>query len=271
MVPGLLGARETDPLRLRTTGQVKSAPVQQICCAGLDPGPQGGTMHHNPFLLAVALVSCVIACAGNAQAPAPGGDALPAVAGSVSVPEGNGAPVITDGIFSPGEWDDATSVVTGQNVELRVKEYRGVVFIGVRGLESTDVGPSELFLAVPGGPIHVFHVSYQLGEAMLSPSGERPPFRFGLTTDWYANEFRRDMAESARLEKEGKNPMEIIRATSYPSDGIEFAIRRSKLPGQVWLLRTGVSALVGDQPTMLAYPVAAAETTTAGWLALKFN
>jgi hypothetical protein len=25
----------------------------------------------------------------------------------VAVPEGDGAPVLTDGIFSPGEWDDA--------------------------------------------------------------------------------------------------------------------------------------------------------------------
>jgi hypothetical protein len=49
------------------------------------------------------------------------------------VPQGNGAPVITDGLFSQGEWDDALRIPLGETVALHLKEYRGVVFIGVRG------------------------------------------------------------------------------------------------------------------------------------------
>lgn len=197
--------------------------------------------------------------------------AKPAVTGAVAVPVGNGAPVITDGIFSPGEWDDALRMELNEAVTLHLKEYRGVVFIGVRGQGTAGIGPSNLFLAVPGGPIEKLHVSAQLSENVLPATGAEPSARFGLTTDWYANELRRDMVESARLEKEGKSPIDVIRATSYPSDGIEFAIRRSKFPGQRWLMRLLASAIIGDKPGMLAYPTAAAEKTTEGWLELRFK
>jgi hypothetical protein len=195
----------------------------------------------------------------------------PVVSSPVTVPEGNGAPVITDGIFSSGEWDDALQIPISETVTLYIKNYRGVAFIGVRGQGSAGIGPSELFLAIPGSPIQKLHVSAQLSESVLPAAGAEPRARFGLTTDWYANELRRDMEESARLEKEGKSPIEIIRATSYPSDGIEFAVRRTKFPGQRWLMRLWASAIVGDKPGMLTYPPGAAEKTTEGWLELKFN
>ncbi len=114
-------------------------------------------------------------------------------------------------------------------------------------------------------------MSAQLGEIVLPPTGTEPPFRFGLTPDWYANELRRDVAEAERLEKESKTPFEIINASSYPSDGIEFAIRRSKFPSLRWLMRLWASAFVGGKPGMLIYPPAAPERTTDGWLELRFK
>jgi hypothetical protein len=189
----------------------------------------------------------------------------------VLVPEGNGVPVITDGLFGPGEWDDALRIALNETVELRLKQYRQVVFLGLRGLGSTSIGPSDLFLTVPGGSIHQLHVSAQLGEIVLPASGVNPPFRFGLTPDWYANEFRRGMKESERLEKAGKTPVEIIRATSFPSDGIEFAIRQSKFPASKWLLRLQTSFFAGDKPGGLVYPPSTEERKTDGWLVLRFQ
>jgi len=189
----------------------------------------------------------------------------------IAVPEGNGVPVITDGIFSPGEWDDAHRLALTPSVQLYVKQYRGVVFIGVRGSGQGGIGPSDLFLATPGGPIHQLHVSAQLGQKVLPATGDAPPFRFGYTSDWYANEQRRDMQEAERLQKEGKNPIEIMMANSYPSDGIEFAIRRSKLPGMRWLMRLGASALEGGKPGMLVHPAGTTERATDGWQALRFD
>jgi hypothetical protein len=187
----------------------------------------------------------------------------------VEVPEGDGAPVITDGLFSPGEWDDALAIPLAETVTLHLKHCRGVVFIGVRG--QGGIGPSDLSLAAPGGEVWRLHVSAQLAESVLPAAGPAPALRFGLTTGWYANELRRDVEEGARLQKEGLDPIAIMRATSYPSDGIEFAIRRAKVPGGRWLLRLWASAMVGDKPGMLAYPPEAAERSTDRWQELRFE
>jgi hypothetical protein len=195
----------------------------------------------------------------------------PSHSSPLTVPPGNGAPVITDGIFSHEEWDDALRIVLNEAAALYLKEYRGVVFIGVRGRGAGGIGPSDLFLTTPGGPIQRLHVSAQLSENTVPDTDAEPPVRFGLTTEWYANELRRDMELSARLEKEGKSPIDIIRATSYPSDGIEFAIRRSKFPGERWFMRLVASAIVAGKPGMLTYPESAAEKTTQGWLELRLK
>jgi hypothetical protein len=210
----------------------------------------------------VVLAASVLGVVGAWGGPAPA---------EIAVPEGNGVPVITDGIFSPGEWDDAHRLALTPSVQLLVKQYRGVVFIGVRGSGQGAIGPSALFLAVPGGPVHQLHVSAQLGEIVLPATGDAPPFRFGYTPDWYANEQRRDMEEAERLTKEGKDPIQIMIATAYPADGIEFAIRRSKLAGDRWLLRLWASAMDGERAGMLTWPAGTAERSTAGWAELKLN
>ncbi|RPJ84864.1 MAG: hypothetical protein EHM18_11380 [Acidobacteria bacterium] len=217
---------------------------------------------------AVAVTACLQGAAKNtSDTPKPAGTS------PVMVPEGDGAPVVTDGIFTAGEWDDAVPIPLREGAELRLKQYRGVVYVGVRSMNknAVEIGPSELFLAEPGGPIHRFHVSAQLSEVVLPPTGPVPASRFGFTVDWYANELRRDEEEAKRFQKEGKSPIEIIRATSYPSDGIEFAIRRSKFPGGRWLMRLWVSAFVDNQPGMFTYPPAAVERSTDGWVELQLK
>ena len=194
-----------------------------------------------------------------------------AAPGPVVVPRGDGAPVVTDGMFTAGEWDDAATVVVNDGVTLHVKEYRGVVFIGVRGAQGNGIGPSDLMLAGSDGAIRQLHRSYALAEAIVPPEGPMPKLRLGFTSDWYANEMRRDEEERARLQKEGKDPLTIMRATDYPADGMEFAIRRSKIPGQVWRLRLWASAFSGGKPGMVTYPADAAERTTDGWLELRLQ
>jgi hypothetical protein len=229
-----------------------------------------GMAGHSADGVVIAGGSARVARAWHAEAPPVPSGGSPA-SSPVRVPEGDGTPVITDGIFSPGEWNDALQIALNEAVTLHLKQFRGVFFIGVRGKGEAGIGPSDLLLAVPGGPIQKLHVSAQLFECVLPATGPEPSPRFGLTTDWYANEQRRDMAEAARLEKEGKRPMEILRATGYPSDGIEFAIRHSKLPGDRWLMRLWASAIVEGKPGMLAYPTGTAERTTEGWLELSFR
>ncbi len=187
----------------------------------------------------------------------------------VSVPAGRCVPVVTDGLFTAGEWDDAARVAVADGVTLLVKAQGGVVFIGVRSQVQAGIGPSELFLAAPSGPVQRLHVSAQLAETVLPAAGEAPPYRFGLTTGWYANELRRDEALAASLMKEGRPPIEKLMATAYPSDGIELAVRREKIAGAVWLLRLAVSAVSAGRPGMVVYPPDTAERATAGWLELR--
>lgn len=183
-------------------------------------------------------------------------------------PEGS-APVITDGTFSPGEWDDALRVPVGNSVGLYVKRWRDVVFLGVRGESGAAIGPTELGLAVPGGPPLKLHVSAQLSENVLPQTGGEPPVRWGFTSGWYANEQRWDEAARDRMLKEGQTPNDIVRAVSYPSDGIEFAIRRSKLEGDRWRLRLYASATDGERHGMLTWPPGTEERNTSGWAELR--
>jgi hypothetical protein len=190
----------------------------------------------------------------------------------VAVPRGDGAPVITDGIFTAGEWDDALKIVVNDGVTLYLKEHRGVVFVGVRGRQGSGIGPSELSLAGSDGVIRSLHVSFALAEVVVPPDGPKPKLRLGFTSEWYANELRRDEEEFTRLQKQGgSDPLSIMKATSYPSDGLEFAIRRSKIPGQVWRLRLWASAFSDGKPGMVTYPPAAAERVADGWLEFRLQ
>ncbi len=191
--------------------------------------------------------------------------------------------MVTDGAFTPGEWDDVLKLAVADGVTLYLKEYRGVVFVGIRGAN----GPSDLYLAAPGGPIEQLHVSAALVQVQVPTTGPGPKWRLGFTTDWYANEQRRDEEAFARMQKEGRDPREIMRATSYPFEGIEFAIRRSKIPGPVWLMRFGASALIGGREGAVEYPPpvlivldgppgsgpgpSRPSLTTSGWLELRFD
>jgi len=145
-----------------------------------------------------------------------------------------------------------------------------VVFIGVRGQGQAGIGPSELSLAAPGGPIQKMHVSAQLAEALLPATGAEaaPPLRphGRLVRERAAAD--EDLA--ARLMKEGKSPIEVITASSYPSDGIELAIRRSKLPGKVGCCASGPPPSSGESRDD-RLPPAAAERVTDGWLELHLK
>jgi hypothetical protein len=217
-------------------------------------------------LVAVAILGLgAVAFAGAGQQAPAARREQPVRMEPVAVPTGNGTPVITEGTFWPGEWADALRLAIADGVSMFLKEYRGVVFVGIRG-----VGPSDLFLAVTGGPVENLHVSFALCQRPVLTAGPDAPMRLGFVTDWYANKFRGDHEERElfmRLQREGLDVMNRMpRTTTYPSDGIEFAIRRSKFPGRVWLMRLSASAVVDNRPGMLTYPPSAPERRTDGWL-----
>jgi hypothetical protein len=191
---------------------------------------------------------------------------------TVRVLEGNGKPILTDGIFSPGEWDDALKVPIKSNIELLFKKSAGFIFIGVRYTPFT-LSVVDLFISPDGKAIRHLHVSAQLGERLLNDApgtDDDPEFIWGDTTGWYANEIRWNERKVQALIKEGKNGGEAQQASLYKYDGFEFQIRQSKFGPDEWLLRVE-TPLAPDWEKPVVFPEGTDTASTKGWLKLVFK
>jgi hypothetical protein len=196
--------------------------------------------------------------------------ALPAQAPqSVRVPEGNGKPILTDGIFSPGEWDDALKLPIKPNIELLLKKSAGFIFIGIRYTPFT-LSVADLFISPDGKAIRHLHVSAQLGEHLLNDAAvpaKEPEFIWGDTAGWYANEIRWNERKVQALIKEGKNGGEAQEASLYKYDGFEFQIRQAKFGSDEWLVRLE-TPLAPDWEKPVVFPEGTDTASTKGWLKL---
>jgi len=199
------------------------------------------------------------------------GGATPVLQGNgdvARVPETNGAPVMVDGVFSEGEWDDALMVDVSEAVKLYLKQEKGNVFIGVRCIRLiTPV--VDLFIQPTGSEIHQLHASAQIGERVLGGSVEEdPPWVWGHSPDWYANEVRWDRGLEARLVAEGVSEGEAQYRAVFPSDGFEFQISAAKFESSEWRIRIEVpSAPDYDRP--FVFPPETERRSTDGWLILS--
>lgn len=185
----------------------------------------------------------------------------------VSVPETDGRPVMIDGLFTAGEWDDAFAIDVGEGVTLHIKQEKGHVFIGIR---CTGLGPAvvDLFIQPTGSEIHQLHASAQIGEIVLSGPGEEdPPFVWGYSPEWTANEARWDQARREKLIAQGMDPGQAQVETMFPYDGFEFQIRKGRFASSRWLIRFNVySAQV-----RFAFPPGTEPKDTEGWLLLNLG
>ncbi len=203
---------------------------------------------------------------------------LSAVAGiaqerqAVRVPEGHGKPILIDGVFSPGEWDDALKVEVRPNIQLFLKKSAGFVFVGVRYAPFT-IAVADLFISPDGKSIRHLHVSAQLGERLLNDTpgtDDDPEFVWGDTTGWYANEIRWSERKVQALIKEGKERGQAQEASVYKYDGFEFQIRQSKFGSDEWLVRLE-SPMPPDWTKPVVFPEGTDAASTRGWLKLVFK
>ncbi|MFC1661653.1 hypothetical protein ACFL3S_09415 [Gemmatimonadota bacterium] len=178
---------------------------------------------------------------------------------------------MTDGLLDQEEWADASRLSLSDSVELRLKEYRGHVFIGLvfRGLGRPFV--ANLFVQPGDRKIHQLHASAQIGERILSPGeGDDPPFVWGYSPGWYANEVRWVNAKTQSLTESGADPDEAQRESLFPYDGFEFELLRSRFEGSEWLLRVDVLAYP-DYHTPIVFPAGTTRKNTEGWFRLMFS
>jgi hypothetical protein len=191
---------------------------------------------------------------------------------SIRVPEGNGKPILIDGIFTPGEWDDALSVEVRPGLQVLLKKSDGFVFLGAK-FTKFDVhgwhGSIDVFISPDGRSIRQLHAGAQLGERRLNETpdpGDDPPFEWGNTSDWYANEDRWSERKFEALMKEGKSRLEAQLMSFYKSEGFELQIRQSKFGSDEWYIRLRSSNPADG--TREFHPKGSDAVSTAGWYRL---
>ena len=185
----------------------------------------------------------------------------------IIVPEGNGKPVLLDGIFSPGEWDDALKVKAHERVDLLFKVNSGHFFLGLKFRDGLGV-IVDLWLSPDDRTAVQFHSSGQLGEAVhtLPVQEMMPASRIGYTSDWDANEIKADSKLKSEWQTAGR-PAEGYRRVLLPSDGKEFQILLSKFHP---VRRLKMRFLAGDPQGLIVFPENTDLRSTENWLELVF-
>lgn len=190
----------------------------------------------------------------------------------IAVPEGNGMPVLIDGVFQEGEWDDALQVQVSDTVVLSFKKFKGHLFIAMQ-CKGIVVPVANLFFSPDDSTIYQLHVSAQLGERILRPGTadeEDPAYLWGSTEGWYSNEIRWDVRKQQYLiDSAGVDDGEALARTRFPNDALEFQILRSKFG--VDRLKFRAEAIWEpnfDNPTV--FPANTTRKNLDGWTTLVF-
>jgi hypothetical protein len=191
---------------------------------------------------------------------------------SIRVPKGDGRPVMLDGLFSPGEWEDAKKIEIQQNVSLYLKKYGGHVFIGIK-ITPFRTSVVDMFISPDGKSIHHLHASAQVGERIVNENSgpwDNPSFIWGNAVDWQANEIRWDQEKMQALIKEGKNQNEAQEMSFFKYDGFEFQVRQSKFSSDQWFFRVEVP-IAPDFNKPIIYPSGTVMKSTKGWIRLELD
>jgi len=154
----------------------------------------------------------------------------------IAVP--GGAPVTLDGVFSPGEWEDAASVPLSEGFTLHFKRHGGDLLLAIRYPAPAAAGV-DLFLGTPGGSLLNLHASARLGERLPQGSGW-PPWVWGNNRLWDSH------------------------VTMTPQPGREFRIARARLPAGTVRLRIAVH---GDRS--IVWPAGTHEFRSHDWAAIR--
>jgi hypothetical protein len=187
---------------------------------------------------------------------------------TVVVPEGNGRPVLLDGIFAPEEWNDALKVPIHERVELLLKTNAGHLFLGLKFQNGLGV-ITDLWITADGKTAYQMHSSGQLGEGVvtLPVPGAKPETMIettiGYTKDWDANEIKADSKKRAEWQAAGR-PADGYRNILFPSEGKEYQILLSKFSAP----RLKMRLMAGDPQSLIIFPEKSDLRSADGWLEL---
>jgi hypothetical protein len=183
-------------------------------------------------------------------------------------------PILLDGLFSPGEWDDAVALKTGPHSTMLFKQDADYFYIGVDS--RTLIAPStDLFLAADSAEIRQFHVSAQVSERKVtreSTRSENPEWNWGYSDGWMANEVRWNDREFKRLmEDAGEWRADLFAQVAYPSHGAEFQFRKSRFGAQRYSFRLELVYAPDFDANPEVFPEGTEMGDITGWAVLELS
>lgn len=153
----------------------------------------------------------------------------------IVVPATTTAHVVTDGVFSAGEWEGAFRQALGDRFEIYLLADPENLYVGFRFHEEVECTPfSEVYVATGDGRFLNLHSSGSLGEGLndFPPEGGRTSFSVGTAVGWESNVTR----TPARLQ------------------GKEYRISRARLPGTTVRLAASMSMVSFTLRESVSFP-----------------
>jgi len=160
----------------------------------------------------------------------------------------NAAPVLINGYFGRGEWEEKGARRVGDRLNLFFNQDRDYFYLGIRLLKDMHTG-LEVCLSTSGQSPKKLHVSATLGEAEYR-DGAWGEMTWGRNTDWTCNSIGLIIDNGQR------------RVVEF--EGFELQISKSIFAGRTWRI------LIHLKRPELTFPEAGREDDPAGWFEIRF-
>jgi len=190
---------------------------------------------------------------------------VPADFHRVVVPEGNADPMVIDGFFSKGEWNDAVKIAISENYSLYLKVGSGHLFIGLKSVKPVGMLLTEIYITSNDKEFYNLHSSMALGEGIIPFPADSRKLKFSVNNNvhWEANCCAYDKAEHEKWVAEGE-PRERYDTIFKKKDGKEYKIDLVKFPGAPLKIMVGLR----DDQGAVHFPGDASLENCDRWLEL---
>ncbi len=189
-------------------------------------------------VLAASIVVAGMVCGGlgsSAEAQQSTPDAARPRLKGVGVPVVKAAGVVTDGTFSPGEWDGATRQPLSQNIDMYLMADSENLYVGFKLLKDVEADlVSEVYLATSDKEFLALHSSGALGEGVnaFSPDLRVASFSIGRNSGWESN----------------------VTGKGVRCQGKEFKISRALVPGDGVIMAGAMIVVNGAMKELGTFP-----------------
>ena len=196
--------------------------------------------------------------------------------GEIIVPKVNNCvTVITDGQIEKEEWMGSKEIVLSamDSVYLYVRQTDTHIFLAIKA-PFRMIPWVDMYFDFGDKHILNVHSSAQLGERNLddtSWNAQSPPFHFGNTDRWYANEQRFDRIKAQELiaADPNRNRITMLWETTFHYDGYEYIFSKSRFSKNKWKVFIEVqTAMPGYRKVV--YPLQSGPKLSDSWVTFIF-